>query len=607
MGSNTRKAGIRIIDTVEWGSYISHLFSTKEEYYKIVIPYIQAGLKDEELCIWIYSDNTSYEDIVSILNKSIKDVDKYIAKGQFIIRHYGEWYLKDGTFNHKRDSGQWKKLTQWALNNGFVGLRIAVDLTWAIGKYLEDILVYKSEFDEIMNGLPFVAMSFYDVNSLDALQTVGIINGNNYTIVKQNDSFKVINNVEQPKKDNKFALTEQACREMLEILPISIFIYNDKKILYCNKQALNLIGYENFNQKRDTLSLLDFVSDRNGLYKHINEIISGGNYTHYSLYELYSSYGKGKLVEMASKKYYYEGQPAVLSLVRVLTPSSEINKLQLSLSKRSQLFTHPFEEKYKTNFFATISHELRTPLNIILGTLQLLEIETNTRKDKFKEKKYIKIMKKNSLRLLRLINNIIDLLRLDFNCYEIRKQNCNIVKIIEDTVLATVEHAKEKDISITFDTDIEEKIMACDPIQIERIMLNLLSNAIKYTPRKGKVLVGIRDKIDKIEIFVKDNGIGISKEKQKIIFDKFEQADKSLTRPYEGSGIGLSIVKALVEKHNGSISVNSQLGKGSEFIIQLPCELIEDLDSHLNSIQNNYIYNCYNGIKSINVELSGLY
>ncbi len=526
-------------------------------------------------------------------------MDKYIDSGQLMLVHYEEWYLKDGTYNQIRDNGQWKRLTQYALNSRFIGIRIAVDLTWTVEKHVDDFSNYKNKFNEIMYEVPFLAMSLYDVNSLNMLQTVQVVNDHNYTIIKRKDQFQVIKNIKLLTNEEDLDPSEQGFKKILEILPVSVFMYDENRIYYCNENAMGLLGFKDFNGQGENLSLIDFALDKAGLYRHIRQIINGDDDVYYYICELHSSSGEGKLVEIVSKKYSYQGHPIVLSVIQDMNSSRMINKSEPSYSLE--------QEKYRTNFFANISHELRTPLNVILGTLQLLEMESSTYKERCKYKKHISIMKKNCLRLLRLINNIIDLFRLDFNCYEIRKQNCNIVKIIEDTTLSAVEHAKEKDISIIFDTDIEEKMMACDPIQIERIMLNLLSNAIKYTPRKGNILVSVRDNMDKVEIVVKDNGIGISKEKQKIIFDKFVQADESFTRPYEGSGIGLSIVKALVERHNGNITVNSHLGIGSEFIVELPCELLDGTNNPKKSVQSNYIYNCYNGIKSINVEFSDLY
>ena len=136
--------------------------------------------------------------------------------------------------------------------------------------------------------------------------------------------------------------------------------------------------------------------------------------------------------------------------------------------------------------------------------------------------------------------------------------------------MSVAEHIEGKKITLIFDTEIEEKIVACDPDKIERIMLNLLSNAIKFTDKRGKIFVNVYLQNNYICISVKDNGIGISEEMQNLIFDRFIQVDKSISRNREGSGIGLAIVKSLVELHNGKITLESKIGQGSDFTILIP-------------------------------------
>ncbi|MBX4270122.1 HAMP domain-containing histidine kinase [Clostridium estertheticum] len=230
-------------------------------------------------------------------------------------------------------------------------------------------------------------------------------------------------------------------------------------------------------------------------------------------------------------------------------------------------------ETLKTEFFSNLSHELRTPLNIILCTLQLLDTyttgsEVNEKERKFKQ--YIGIMKQNCYRQLRLVNNMIDITKLDAGFFNLNLQNCNIVNVVESITMSVAEYIKTKSIKLIFDTDIEECIMSCDPEKIERVILNLLSNSIKFTRSGGSMKVNMYDKGKNIIICIKDTGIGIPPDKLNIIFDRFRQVDRSLTRKQEGSGIGLSIVKSLVELHGGTISVRSEYGKGTEFIIVLP-------------------------------------
>ena len=234
-------------------------------------------------------------------------------------------------------------------------------------------------------------------------------------------------------------------------------------------------------------------------------------------------------------------------------------------------------DKLKTQFLATMSHELKTPLNIILGCIQLME-KLDTNKDSFKDSfsKYVKMQKQNSYRLLRLINNLIDFNKVEVKHFNICLTNADIVQVVEDITLSIVEYTSLKNINLIFDTEVEEKIMAFDLDMIERIMLNLLSNAIKFTDNNGNVEVNIYDKNESVLISVKDNGIGIPEDKLTAIFDRFTQVDNTFRRKSEGSGIGLSLVKSLVEMHNGTITVKSKLDEGSEFIIELPARLVEE-------------------------------
>ncbi|KJF28768.1 hypothetical protein TZ02_01560 [Clostridium aceticum] len=254
--------------------------------------------------------------------------------------------------------------------------------------------------------------------------------------------------------------------------------------------------------------------------------------------------------------------------------------------------------RLKTQFFSTVSHELKTPINIILGAVQLMENMDNM--DKESKDKYINMQKQNSYRLLRLINNLIDINKIEGKQFTVNFINCDIVKLAEDITMSVVEYTKLKDIELIFDTDVEEKMIAVDPDKIERILLNLLSNAIKFTEAEGRIEVSIHDKEDTIEISVKDDGIGIPKEMHQSIFRYFTQVDGPTHRKAEGSGIGLSLVKSLVHMHKGRVKVESVLGEGSEFTVELPVRLVED-SIHVSKETT------FANVERINIEFSDIY
>ncbi|WP_236896082.1 ATP-binding protein [Clostridium beijerinckii] len=303
-------------------------------------------------------------------------------------------------------------------------------------------------------------------------------------------------------------------------------------------------------------------------------------------------------VESNSRAIIFNEQKAIIATVRDIT---ERKNTELK-SKEEALEL----EKLRTEFFANISHELRTPLNIILGVIQILRRDLLDKEkpiDKGKIINNIDIERQNCFRLLRLINNLIDSTKLDAGHFEIDMINCNIVSVVEEITLSVAGYISNNNINLIFDTDVEEKIIACDPDKIERIMLNLLSNCIKFTDDDGSIFVNIFDGEEYITLSVEDTGIGIPEEKVEIIFDRFRQVDKSFTRNYEGSGIGLSLVKSLVEMHDGTISVESKYGVGTKFTIKLPVKVLNKSKEKAN-ISNNIINTC---VEKINIEFSDIY
>ena len=271
--------------------------------------------------------------------------------------------------------------------------------------------------------------------------------------------------------------------------------------------------------------------------------------------------------------------------IQLIKPNEEESQMLVSyidmsetIKLQSEIEAHKINDVKKSEFISTLSHELKTPLNIFYSIIQLLDKTKAIGVKEFKETydKYSDSLKLNIKRMLRLVNNIVDSTRIDTGVFKAEFGNYEVVSIIEDIVMSTVPFAQSKNISIEFDTNIEEHFIKCDPTMIEKIVLNLVSNSIKYTKNKGSIKVNIILKDDILEIVFKDTGIGIPYELKDKIFHKFSRVDSSLKRSNEGSGIGLNIVKAMVETHNGSISVDSVLNEGSTFKVKLPNILIEN-------------------------------
>lgn len=315
-----------------------------------------------------------------------------------------------------------------------------------------------------------------------------------------------------------------------------------------------------------------------------------------------------KKVKIITEKNLKDTAEVLFLIANALSQIGYEELMLKNISKKLEIKVEE-SEKYnelKTQLFFTISHELKTPLNIIFSSIQLLDsIYKNSSVTQETEVfyKYSGIMKQNCYRLLRLTNNIIDVNKMELGFSNLHLSNGNIVKFIEDITLSIVDYAKLKKINVVFDTEAEEIITSFDPEKLERIVLNLLSNSIKFTEPGGYINVNIFDKDEYILISVRDTGIGIPCNMIDKIFDIFTQVDGSFTRNAEGSGIGLSIVKFLVEMHGWKITVNSELNKGSNFIISVPIKLVEkQLD--INNTESGSIDRLEENIK---IEFSDIY
>lgn len=227
--------------------------------------------------------------------------------------------------------------------------------------------------------------------------------------------------------------------------------------------------------------------------------------------------------------------------------------------------------------FSNAAHELRTPLNVLLGAIQLMESQDSGESVRFCH--LLKAMKQNCFRLIRLVNNIIDVSKIDSNNMNVNLRNYNIVSLVEEITISIADYAKMKGIELIFDTNEEELMMSTDSDFLERILLNLISNSLKYTDENGEISVIMQVNEESVLISIQDTGEGIPEDKLPLIFNRYEQASKQFHRRAEGTGIGLHLTKKLIDILNGSISVRSRLGEGTEFLIELPIRQLVECSS----------------------------
>ncbi|MER3415116.1 MAG: histidine kinase [Gemmataceae bacterium] len=265
-------------------------------------------------------------------------------------------------------------------------------------------------------------------------------------------------------------------------------------------------------------------------------------------------------------------------MLRTLVSMQEqLRKVNADLDRKVDQLAQANMALYQSNqlmsdFLATVSHELRTPLNSIIGFSDLL-LSGDVPPDK--QAKWITNIKESGQRLLRLINDILDLAKIEAGRMQIHVEELSFHDISEGLVNMFRPLAEKKNIEITCEVDADLPLLKQDGNKIQQILWNLMSNAVKYTPEGGRIVLRARRIGETVEMSVQDTGVGIAPEDQEVIFDKFRQVGRVLTRDHEGTGLGLSIVKELTRLLGGNISLQSELGKGSTFTVTLPIEFTE--------------------------------
>ncbi|GAA0181118.1 PAS domain-containing sensor histidine kinase [Clostridium sediminicola] len=470
-----------------------------------------------------------------------------------------------------------------------------------IGKHFSDVIIYKpnsSKNNYLVNKdtekIPVT------INTEEINDDYGDVVGKLFVI---NDNTNFIN-IEKEKNNLREILLKNDISYNLLINQShnAILVHRDGILLFANDNAAKLFGIATPGEFIGQ-SLLYMVpkNNRESLKEKFSMIIKKKCSSITFNDKVLKSSGVLIEVENTSSYFEYGGKPTVLTIMRDISTEKKVLQLEKDVLEKTKLLDQSLEmNKTITEYFSNVSHELKTPLNVIFSAVQTLNIYNDTTRESIiKREKYYYTMKQNCYRLTRLINNFLDISKIDSGFSKLNFRIYNIISLVENITLSVAPYVQNHGINLIFDTDIEEKLLACDPDKIEKIILNLISNAIKFTNSGGEILVTIKDGTDYITISIKDTGLGMSEDSIATIFDRFSQVDKTLKRNREGTGIGLYLVKSFIEMHNGKIQVISEPNKGSEFIISLPIRLIDSESEE----ESKYDIN----VERIQVEFSDIY
>lgn len=406
------------------------------------------------------------------------------------------------------------------------------------------------------------------------------------------------------KYERKLRYAEEKYQKIVNTSPEIIYMQYGNEIIYMNDVAKEFFSYKG-NESIEGTSIMDLIDDetKSIMQERLRQTQIDKIDCEPIEITCHCFDGSTKILKVTDIYINLDGKNVTLSRGVDITIKKKLEQEEKRLKEAIEY------EKIRSNFFSNISHELRTPVNLIYSSLQLIQMfnKSNNNCNPVVDK-YYETMKKNCLRLVRLINNIIDITRMDSGYYSPNYSQVEIVSTIEDLTQSVVEYIKDRDITIVFDTDIEEKEMNVDRVLLERMLLNIISNSVKFSKENGNIAITLSDKKEGIEIKIQDDGVGIPKENLSSIFDKFVQVDKSLRRNTEGSGLGLAITKSIVDIHKGNITINSNENGGCTTTVYIPDKKIfysENLSQIFNS-NNTEVLTAYNQVAAESEEIKSI-
>jgi PAS domain S-box-containing protein len=357
----------------------------------------------------------------------------------------------------------------------------------------------------------------------------------------------------------------QQLSQAVEQSPVTIVITNTAgAIEYVNPKFSETTGYTSDEVVGKNPRVLKSGHTSPKEYKELWQTLAAGHEWHGEFHNVRKD---GKLYwESASISPIINSQGKTTHYIAIKEDITDRKKVEKQLIKAKEKAEE--SDRLKLAFLANMSHEIRTPMNGILGFTELLKAPNLAGEE---QQEYIRIIEKSGIRMLNIINDIISISKVESGQVEIALSETNVNEQIEYLHTFFKPEATQKGILLATSTDLpsNESIIHTDREKVYAILTNLVKNAIKFTDG-GSIKFGYVKKDDYLEFFVKDTGFGISNSHKKIIFDRFRQANESVTRTHEGSGLGLAISKAYVEMLGGKIWVESKEKKGSSFYFTIP-------------------------------------
>ncbi len=611
MEENLRETGIAAVGAVPWGTHFCQLYETAEDLIEIVGPYFQAGLEANELCMWVTSRPLDVDAAWRALAKRVPGLDRYRAEGLIELLPHDGWYLEQGRFDKDRVLAAWTDKLDAAHARGLAGLRISGNTFWLEQGDWADFSEYEAAIDGVCGQQRILTLCTYALERCGAAEVADIIKNHQFALLKREGRWQRVESFDRRRAfqatearrsqsearyrllswtsgrllaaEDPQAAVDDLCRGVMQHLGCDVF-FNFLLDDASGRLFLNACAGISAEEAR-RIEWLDLgvavcgcvARDRRRIHAQnigqsrdaTTDLIRSYGVEAYCCHPLMS--GERLLGTLSfgtrSRPSFTDDEVELMHTVaaQVATAIERMRANQALSLANAQLIE---ADRRKNEFLAVLSHELRNPLAPIQNSLYILDRAPAGGEQ---ARRAQQVIERQVRQLASLVNDLLDITRISRNKIQLQRESLDFADIVRRTV---EDHRAMFDrSSVTLEVDVAPSPVwvLADRTRIAQIVGNLLQNAAKFTLPGGRVCVAVSVTDASATVRVRDDGVGMAPETLARLFQPFMQADNSLDRSRGGLGLGLALVKGLVELHGGSIEAQSEgLGKGTLLVMRLP-------------------------------------
>jgi PAS domain S-box-containing protein len=568
-----RVTGIDIVGTAPWGTHFCQFYNTKQDLLDVLLPYFEAGLRQNEFCIWVTCEPLTCDEAAAALVARCPEGKGWIESGRIEIVAHDRWYVEDGRFDLQRVLNGWVAKLHTALQRGFEGIRVSGNTAWLEDADWASFADYEAAVNSVIGKHQMMALCTYSLELCGASEIMDVIKNHEFALIKRQGQWELIASQERRAAIESLERSEERFRSLFEHSLNALALHE-----IVTDAGGTPIDYV-FLQVNRAFEQQTGLRAEQVLGRRVTEVLPGVERT--PLVELY------RRVALTGAPAHFEQfvaplgghyeisafSPAPRQLAATFMDITDRKLAEAAL--RDQATALAEANRLKDEFLTTLSHELRTPLNAMLGWANLLCRETL---DPATIRRGLETIERNARAQKTLIEDILDASRMITGKIRLDLQPVALDDVVRQAIEAIRPAAQGKRIEVSVDMQARPAIVG-DAQRLQQVLWNLLSNAVKFTPSAGSIGVTVRQIDSKVQIVVQDSGIGIAPDFLPHIFERFTQADASTTRQHGGLGLGLAIVRHLTELHGGEVRAESAgEGRGATFTVTLPVRALTQAD-----------------------------